>query len=68
MHIISRDPAPPPIDFVRLSGGIFLDMTIHDFDMARFLIGDEVEEVYAAAGVMADPAIGETGRPGYGAW
>ena len=61
MHIISRDPAPPPIEYVRASGGMFLDMTIHDFDMARFLIGDEVEEIYTAAGVMVDPAIGEAG-------
>ena len=61
MHIISRDPAPPPISYVRVSGGIFLDMTIHDFDMARFLIGDEVEEIYTAGGVMVDPAIGEAG-------
>ena len=61
VHITSRDPLPPPIEFVRLSGGMFLDMMIHDFDMARFLTGDEVEEVYAAAGVMADPAIGELG-------
>jgi myo-inositol 2-dehydrogenase/D-chiro-inositol 1-dehydrogenase len=61
LHIISRDPAPPPISYVKVSGGIFLDMTIHDFDMARFLIGDEVEEVYTAAGVMVDPAIGEAG-------
>ncbi|MBZ0300500.1 MAG: inositol 2-dehydrogenase, partial [Anaerolineae bacterium] len=60
LHIISRDPAPPPLAYVRVSGGMFLDMTIHDFDMARFLIG-EVEEVYAAAGVMVDPAIGEAG-------
>ena len=61
LHIISRDPAPPPISYVKVSGGIFLDMTIHDFDMARFLIGDEVEEIYTAAGVMVDPAIGEAG-------
>ena len=61
LHIISRDPAPPPVSYVKVSGGIFLDMTIHDFDMARFLIGDEVEEVYTAAGVMVDPAIGEAG-------
>ena len=61
LHIISRDPAPPPIEYVRVSGGIFLDMTIHDFDMARFLIGREVEEVYAVGGVMVDPAIGEAG-------
>ena len=61
LHIISRDPAPPPISYVKVSGGIFLDMTIHDFDMARFLIGDEVEEIYTTAGVMVDPAIGEAG-------
>ncbi|GAB4509975.1 MAG: inositol 2-dehydrogenase [Anaerolineae bacterium] len=60
MHIISRDPAPPPIAYVKVSGGMFFDMTIHDFDMARFLLG-EVEEIYAAAGVMVDPAIGEAG-------
>lgn len=61
MHIISRDPAPPPLDYVRSSGGIFLDMTIHDFDMARFLIGDEVEEIYTTGGVMVDPEIGKAG-------
>jgi myo-inositol 2-dehydrogenase/D-chiro-inositol 1-dehydrogenase len=61
LHIISRDPAPPPISYVKVSGGIFLDMTIHDFDMARFLIGDEVEEIYTSAGVMVDPAIGAAG-------
>jgi len=61
LHIISRDPAPPPVSYVKVSGGIFLDMTIHDFDMARFLIGDEVEEIYTAAGVMVDPAIGDAG-------
>jgi myo-inositol 2-dehydrogenase/D-chiro-inositol 1-dehydrogenase len=60
MHIISRDPAPPPIAYVKVSGGMFFDMTIHDFDMARFLLG-EVETVYATAGVMVDPAIGEAG-------
>ena len=61
LHIISRDPAPPPIEYVKRSGGLFLDMTIHDFDMARFLIGSEVDEVYAAGGVRIDPAIGEAG-------
>jgi myo-inositol 2-dehydrogenase/D-chiro-inositol 1-dehydrogenase len=61
MHIISRDPAPPPISYVKVSGGMFLDMTIHDFDMARFLIGDEVTEIYAAAGVRVDPEIGRAG-------
>ncbi len=57
IHIISRDPAPPPISYLKPSGGIFLDMMIHDFDMARYLIGDEVEEVYTAGGVMVDPAF-----------
>ena len=61
MHIISRDPAPPPLSYIRVSGGMFMDMTIHDFDMARFLIGDEVEEVYTAGGVMVDPEIGGAG-------
>jgi len=61
LHIVSRDPAAPPIDYVKASGGIFLDMTIHDFDMARFLIGSEVEEVYTAAAVRVDPAIGAAG-------
>jgi myo-inositol 2-dehydrogenase/D-chiro-inositol 1-dehydrogenase len=61
LRITSRDPAPPPIEYVKVSGGIFLDMTIHDFDMARYLIGSEVEEVYAAGGVMVDPAIGAAG-------
>lgn len=61
LHIISRDPAPPPAEYVKVSGGIFLDMTIHDFDMARFLTGSEVEEVYTAGGVMIDPAIGAAG-------
>ena len=61
VRITSRDPAPPPIDYIKVSGGIFLDMTIHDFDMARFLINSEVEEVYAAGAVLVDPAIGEAG-------
>jgi myo-inositol 2-dehydrogenase/D-chiro-inositol 1-dehydrogenase len=61
MHIISRDPGPPPISYIKVSGGIFLDMTIHDFDMARFLIGDEVESVYTAAAVRVDPEIGIAG-------
>ena len=61
MHIISRDPGPPPISYIKVSGGIFLDMTIHDFDMARFLIGDEVESVYTTAAVRVDPEIGKAG-------
>lgn len=60
LHIISRDPAPPPIDYVKVSGGLFFDMTIHDFDMARFLFG-EVDEIYATGGVMVDSAIGDAG-------
>src|SRR5713226_3679538 len=58
IHIISRDPAPPSIEYISGSGGLFLDMTIHDFDMARFLTGSEVEEIFVMAGVMVDPAIG----------
>lgn len=61
MHIISRDPAPPPINYIEVSGGIFLDMMIHDFDMARFLVGSEIEEVYTNAAVRVDPKIGEAG-------
>ncbi|RIK47462.1 MAG: inositol 2-dehydrogenase [Chloroflexi bacterium] len=61
MHIISRDPAPPPLDYLKVSGGIFLDMTIHDFDMARFLMGCEVTEVYTVGGVLVDPQIGAVG-------
>lgn len=61
VHIFSRDPAPPPIDYIKVSGGIFMDMMIHDFDMARCLIGEEVEEIYALGGVMVDPAIGAAG-------
>lgn len=61
LRITSRDPEPPPIEYVKVSGGIFLDMTIHDFDMARYLIGSEMEEVYATGGVMVDPAIGAAG-------
>jgi myo-inositol 2-dehydrogenase/D-chiro-inositol 1-dehydrogenase len=61
LHIISRDPAPPPIEYIKVSGGIFMDMTIHDFDMARYLIGADVEEVYALAGVTVDPDIGAAG-------
>jgi myo-inositol 2-dehydrogenase/D-chiro-inositol 1-dehydrogenase len=61
LRITSRDPAPPPASYVKLSGGMFLDMTIHDFDMARYLSGSEVVEVFAAGGVMVDPAIGEAG-------
>ena len=61
VRISSRDPGPPPLDYIRVSGGIFLDMTVHDFDMARFLTGSEVEEVYARGEVRVDPGIGEAG-------
>ena len=61
LRITSRDPAPPPIEYVKVSGGIFFDMTIHDFDMARYLTGSEVEEIYVAGAVRVDPAIGEAG-------
>jgi len=61
LRITSRDPEPPPIEYVKVSGGIFLDMTIHDFDMARYLMGDEVSEMYAAGGVMVDAEIGKAG-------
>ncbi len=60
LRITSRDPAPPPLAYVKVSGGIFLDMTIHDFDMARFQVG-EVDEVYVAGNVLVDPAIGQAG-------
>ena len=58
LNLTSRDPAPPSLDYLKGSGGIFLDMTIHDFDMVRYLMGCEVEEVYAVGGVMVDPEIG----------
>jgi myo-inositol 2-dehydrogenase/D-chiro-inositol 1-dehydrogenase len=61
LHIVSRDAEPPSIAYVKSSGGIFFDMTIHDFDMARFLIGDEVEEIYATGAVRIDPEIGAAG-------
>ncbi len=61
LHIISRDPAPPPLEYILVSGGIFLDMTIHDFDMARYLIASEVTEVYATGEVRIDPQIGAAG-------
>ena len=61
VRITSRDPAPPPPEYARGSGGIFLDMTIHDFDMARYVVGSEVVEVYATGGVLVDPAFAEIG-------
>ncbi len=61
IRVSSRDPEPPPAGYVASSGGIFLDMMIHDLDMLRYLSGLEVEEVYAAGAVLIDPAIGEAG-------
>ena len=61
LRISSRDPEPPPLDYVRCSGGLFLDMMIHDFDMARFLIGDEVTELMATGNCQVDPEIGKCG-------
>jgi myo-inositol 2-dehydrogenase/D-chiro-inositol 1-dehydrogenase len=61
IRITSRDPAPPPAEYVAGSGGMFLDMTIHDFDMARFLCGSEVTEVHAYGAVLVDPEIGKAG-------
>ncbi len=60
LKITSYDPSPPPIEYIKVSGGIFLDMTIHDFDMARFLLGD-VYEIYAAGAVLVDDEIGKAG-------
>ncbi len=59
--ITSRDPGAPPMEYMARSGGIFRDMTIHDFDMARYLLGEEIAEVSAFAGVLTDPAIKATG-------
>ncbi|WP_114390629.1 inositol 2-dehydrogenase [Notoacmeibacter marinus] len=59
--ILSRDPSPPPIDYIKSSGGLFRDMTIHDFDMARFLLGEEPVSVYAVGAALVDPKIGEAG-------
>ena len=61
VKITSRDPAPPPAEYSAVSGGMFLDMTIHDFDMARFLADCDVTEVYVNATCLVDPAIGEAG-------
>ncbi len=61
VKVTSRDPNPPSIDYVKVSGGLFLDMMIHDFDMMRYLSGSEVEEVFAAGAVLVDPEIGKAG-------
>lgn len=61
LKITSRDPNPPHMDYIETSGGLFMDMTIHDFDMARNLVGEEVVEVYAKGGNLVDPEIGNKG-------
>ncbi len=61
MKITSRDPGPPPVSYIKVSGGMFLDMTIHDFDMARYISGKQVKEVFAKGAVMVDPEIGKAG-------
>ncbi len=59
--ITSRDPSPPPYEYISHSGGIFRDMTIHDFDIARWILGEEIASVQAAASVLTDPKIGDLG-------
>jgi len=61
LQITSNDPGPPPIDYVKVSGGLFKDMAIHDFDMARWLLGEEPAEVFAWGACLVDPAIGAAG-------
>lgn len=61
IKIASRDPEPPSIDYIKVSGGLFFDMTIHDFDMVRYLSGSEVTEVFAVGSVTVDPEIGKAG-------
>jgi myo-inositol 2-dehydrogenase/D-chiro-inositol 1-dehydrogenase len=59
--ITSRDPGPPPVAYIKFSGGLFRDMTIHDFDMARWMLGEEPVEVFAHGANLVDPAIGAAG-------
>ena len=61
IKITSRDPAPPPIDYIKTSGGIFLDMTIHDFDMIKYLSNSEISEIYVKGGCFIDPQIKKAG-------
>jgi myo-inositol 2-dehydrogenase / D-chiro-inositol 1-dehydrogenase len=61
VQIVSRDPGAPPVSYIKSSGGILRDMTIHDFDMARFLLGEEPDTVFATASVLVDPEIGAAG-------
>lgn len=62
LRITSRDPEPPPVEYVRVWGGLFLETTIHDFDLARWLMASEVKEIYATGAVMADPRFAESGN------
>ncbi len=61
VKITSRDPGLPPLNYIRESGGLFMDMAIHDFDMARYIMGKEVVEVFSKGLVLIDPAVGEAG-------
>jgi myo-inositol 2-dehydrogenase / D-chiro-inositol 1-dehydrogenase len=61
LSIVSHDPAPPPIEYIRVSGGLFKDMAIHDFDTARWLMGEDPVEVFSSASCLIDPAIGGAG-------
>jgi myo-inositol 2-dehydrogenase/D-chiro-inositol 1-dehydrogenase len=61
LNIVSHDPAPPPIGYVKVSGGLFRDMSIHDFDTARWLLGEPPVSVFASASCLVDPAIGDAG-------
>ena len=59
--VISRDPAPPPLDYIKVSGGLFRDMMIHDFDIARWLLDEPIDTVFATGSNLVDPEIGEVG-------
>src|SRR6202166_3019903 len=61
VSITSRDPGPPPVSYIARSGGLFRDMMIHDFDMARFLLGEEPVAISAMGSALVDKAIGEAG-------
>jgi myo-inositol 2-dehydrogenase/D-chiro-inositol 1-dehydrogenase len=61
LRITSRDPGPPPLEYLKTSGGIFLDMSIHDFDMARYIVGSEVKEVYVKGDALVNPEIKDFG-------
>ena len=61
VNIISKDPGPPPVEYIQVSGGLFRDMTIHDFDMARYLLGESITSVSAEASCLVDAGIAEAG-------